>query len=139
MNAEWNFAVMVALFCLFLFAVFFARLEKFIFGDCKLQIGYPDCWVFKLDYHLPMLGLFLCLCIGYDFLIWNQFEKWFGVVLFLPSAFVLEDMFYYVDNPYCKPDESEEITSALGFIGRVPILWLAGIAYTIAIAWWRLL
>ena len=137
--SEWNFAITVALLCLALFSIAYARIEKYTFGDGKLHIGAPDFWVFKVGYHGPMLGLFLSLTIGYDLLIWNHFERFFGVVLFLPSAFVLEDMVYYIENPYCEPDESEEITSCLGFIGVIPVVWIVGLFYTCLIVWWRLL
>ena len=137
MESEWNFAVMVALTCLTIFSIAFSRLEKYIFGDCDLHIGAPDFWVFKLGYHIPMAVLFLSLAVGYDLLILNHFERWFGVVYFLPSALIVEDVFYYVKNPYCKPDKTEEITSCLGFVGKVPVLWIVGFLYTCLIAYWR--
>jgi hypothetical protein len=56
---------------------------------------------------------------------------------FIPSALIVEDMVYYVANKFDKPDTSESITDALGFILGIPVVWLVGIAYTVIILFVR--
>ena len=139
MESEWNFATLIALGEFFLFAIAIARWEKFIFGDRDFHIGPPDLWVFVAGYHIPMFLTFVLYAFCADALVWNFTNRFLGVIFFLPSAAIVEDMFYYVDNPFDKPDTSESITDALGFIGSVPVVWIAGFIYTCLIVWWRLL
>lgn len=135
-HGEWNFALALALLFYFIYAVAVARREKFMFGDRDFHIGPPDFLHFngqfrlQKGYHLPMAIEFLSIGIVSDLLIWNFSNRLAGITLFSISALIVEDMFYYINNPFDKPDTSESITDAFGFLFGVPVLWLAGLLYT---------
>jgi len=145
MESELRFAIASFFFLYFAFSVRWAFFEQFIFDDRQFHVGAADFFYingsYRLvkGYHGAMAVFFLVPSLLADLLILNQFGRLIGLSLFSGSALWIEDMFYYVDNKFDKPDGSENITGALGFIGKVPILWLAGLVYTCLIVWWRLL
>ena len=144
MNADYNFAVLVALTCFFLSAYFFGRLEKFTFGDCELHVGAPDFLkFFKKGYHVPMALIFLTYALCLDLLIWNQFERLFGVLLFFPTWCLVEDWFYFFKNPFDLRDDKSWVTGGLGgfqFGGYfIPWVYIGFAVYTALIIYWRIL
>lgn len=123
------------LVCYTLFSIVWAFFEQFLFNEKNFHVGasnflkingsYRLVW----QYHGPMALFFLTIPIvqgGWTF-------------LFALSAVILEDMFYYVGNKFDKPDGTENITGCLGFIYSVPILWIAGFAYTTVVVYLTLL
>jgi hypothetical protein len=143
-QADWNFAILIALAFYLLSAYIFGRLEKFTFGDCELHVGPPDLLgFFQKGYHVPLAAIFLTLAICYDLLIWNQFEKLFGVVLFFPTWCWLEDMSYFINNPFDRLDDKAWVTGGLGgvriFGQFVPWVYVGFFVSTCFIVWWRIL
>ena len=112
----------------FLFAVAFSRLEKFIYGDCGLHVGAPDFYVFKKAYHIPMAVVFLIPPV---------LEGAWALLWIIPALWI-EDMCYYINNEFDKPDESESITDAWGFFLGIPVVWIAGFVYTGVLIWFSL-
>ena len=144
-EAEYHFALAVFFVLYAVYSIRWAFFEQFIFDDRQFHVGAANFFYingsYRLvkGYHGAMAVFFLVPPLIADLLILNHFGRFVGLTLFFGSALWLEDMFYYVGNKFDKPDGSENITSALGFIGKVPVLWIAGLFYTCLIVWWRVL
>jgi hypothetical protein len=143
-NSDYTLAVFFGLACFFFSAYLFGRLEKFTFGDCELHVGAPNFLkYFVRGYHVPMAAVFLVMALSYDILILNSFERFFGVVLFFPTWAWIEDMSYFVDNPFDRLDAKDWVVGGLGGVtiaGQfIPFVYVAFFIYTALIVWLRLL
>lgn len=135
---------------IFAFAVFFAsaifygRIEKFIFGNCDLRIGEPDFLkFFKKAYHVPLAILVTLEAFTLDTFLTLAIGRTPGLVLFLPTWALLEDISYFTRNPYHQLDTRDWITATLGGItvfGRfIPFVYIGLGLYSALIIWWRIL
>ncbi len=140
---DWNLTIAIALAAYFLSAYFFGRMEKFTFGDCQLHVGPPNFLkYFVRGYHLPIALMFIIFALALDILIVIQFEVLFAVILFFPTWCWIEDMSYFVNNPYDHLYASDWITGGLGGVtiaGQfIPFVYVGAFLYTALIVWWRI-
>jgi hypothetical protein len=136
-------AVGLALTIFFLTAIIRGRTEKFLFGDKELSLGPPDFLrLFTKGYHLPMFLEVLILALGLDTLLAGLAGHAPGIVFLIPTWAFVEDISYWIKNPFDTLDAKDWITGGFGgfriFGQFVPYLYLVLFTYTIAIVVWLL-
>ena len=121
----------ITLFLYFLTAIAKGREEKFTFGDCDMSIGPPDFLkYFKKAYHVPMFFEFFLSLLGIS-VVFNNY--W--LLLLFPIWAWIEDIFYWVKNPFDTITDKSWITGGFGgfYLGKqfIPYIYCGFFVYTL--------